>query len=264
MGYFEAIVLAIVEGLTEFLPVSSTGHMVIVSSMLGMDPTPFTKTFTVAIQLGAIMAVVVLYKERFFQSFRIYLMLAIGVVPALLFGFFFNDWIDHVLGRVDIVAAGLIIGGIVLLFADDWFEPEGKSGTELTPLNAFTIGLFQCLSVLLPGLSRSAATIIGGLTRGLSRKESAEFSFLLAVPTMAAATSYKLLRFFLEGNRFEANDLPVLVTGNMVAFVVAWIAIRFFIRLLEREGFRIFGIYRILAGITILALLYSGFELTLP
>ncbi|MFM7193166.1 MAG: undecaprenyl-diphosphate phosphatase [Bacteroidota bacterium] len=162
------------------------------------------------------------------------------------------------------VAAGLIAGGIILLFADDWFEIEGRPGAELNPRNAFIIGLFQCLSVLLPGLSRSAATIIGGLTRGLSRKEAAEFSFLLAVPTMAAATSYKLLRFFLEGNRFGATDLPVLVTGNMVAFVVAWIAIRFFIRLLQRQGFRVFGIYRILAGLTILALLYSGFELTLP
>jgi len=264
MGFLEAIILAIVEGITEFLPVSSTGHMVIVSSLLGIEPTPFTKTFTVAIQLGAILAVVVMYKDRFLKSFRFYLLLAIGVVPALLFGFLFNDWIDHVLGRVDIVAIGLIAGGVVLLFADDWFDTDGKPDAEVTPRNSFLIGLFQCISILLPGISRSAATMVGGLTCGLSRKDAAEFSFLLAVPTMAAATSYKLLKFFADGNRFTTEEFPILVTGNLVAFVVAWLAIRTFIRLLHRYGFRGFGLYRILVGLAILSLGYAGIELKFP
>lgn len=263
MNYLEAILLAIVEGLTEFLPVSSTGHMIVTGAVLGIEPTIFTKTYTVAIQLGAILAVVAVYWERFFQTLRFYFMLAIGVIPAIIFGFLFGDWIDEALERVDIVGYGLLIGGVVLLFADRWFNADGNPDAEINPKNSLIIGSFQCFAILLPGISRSASTIIGGLTQGLGRKRAAEFSFLLAVPTMFAATGYKLLDFFKEGNSFSENELPLLLTGNLVAFIVAWLAIKGFIQLLEKKGFFIFGIYRIIVGGIILALYYAGFDMAL-
>ena len=263
MNYLEAILLAIVEGLTEFLPVSSTGHMIIAGAMLGIEPTVFSKTYTVAIQLGAILAVVAVYWERFFQTLRFYVMLAIGVVPALLFGFIFGDWIDQALERVDVVGYGLLIGGVVLLFVDGWFKADGNPESEINPKNSFIIGTFQCLAILLPGISRSGSTIVGGLTRGLGRKQAAEFSFLLAVPTMVAATGYKLLDFFKDGNRFAENELPLLLTGNLVAFIVAWLAIKGFIQLLEKKGFFLFGVYRIVAGGIILALYYAGLDMAI-
>ena len=262
MSFFEAIVLAIVEGLTEFLPVSSTGHMIIASAFLGIEPTAFTKTFTVAIQLGAILAVVALYSQRFIRDFKLYRLLIIGVVPALVFGWLLNDWIDSTLERVDLVGYGLLSGGIILVFVDKWFQKSDPEKT-VAPVNALVIGLFQCLAILLPGVSRSAATIIGGLTQKLSRAKAAEFSFLLAVPTMCAATGYKLLSFVRDGGGFTGQQIPVLILGNIVAFIVAWVAIRGFLGYLERHGFRIFGIYRIIAGLVILGLYYSGVQLNL-
>ena len=263
MNYFEAILLAIVEGLTEFLPVSSTGHMIITASLLGMEPTAFTKTFMVSIQLGAILAVVLMYIERFLQSIRFYLILLVGVLPAVVLGAAFDHWIDHAMGRIDLVGYGLILGGIVLLFTDRFFNIEGYAGAQVTPKNSFIIGLFQCTAIMLPGISRSAATIIGGLTRNLGRKRAAEFSFLLAVPTMCAATGYKLLVYFRSGATIEQGELPILITGNLVAFVVAWFAMRRFVLFLEKHGFVVFGIYRIIAGGIILALYYAGYKMSL-
>ena len=262
MSYFEAVILAIVEGLTEFLPVSSTGHMIITSALLGMEVTPFTKTFTIAIQLGAILAVVALYYERFLKDFSVYKLLIIGVLPALVFGWLLNDWIDRTLERVDLVGYGLLLGGIVLLFMDRWFV-EITEPKKIGPINAFIIGLFQCLAILLPGVSRSAATIIGGLSQKLTRAQAAEFSFLLAVPTMCAATGYKILTHFQDGNGFSENEIPVLILGNGVAFMVAWLAIKGFINFLQKNSLRVFGIYRIIAGLIILGLYYAGVELAL-
>lgn len=262
MSYFEAVILAIVEGLTEFLPVSSTGHMIIASALLGMEVTPFTKTFTIAIQLGAILAVVALYYERFLKDFSVYKLLIIGVLPALVFGWLLNDWIDRTLERVDLVGYGLLLGGIVLVLVDRWFV-EITEPTKIGPLNAFIIGLFQCLAILLPGVSRSAATIIGGLSQKLTRSQAAEFSFLLAVPTMCAATGYKILTHFQDGNGFSENEIPVLILGNGVAFIVAWLAIKGFINFLQKNSLRVFGIYRIIAGLIILGLYYAGVELAL-
>lgn len=263
MSFPEAILLAIVEGLTEFLPVSSTGHLIITGYLLGVEPTAFTKAFTIGIQLGAILAVVVIYRQRFFQSWRFYQLLIISMVPAVVFGLLMNAWIDKALERVDLVGYGLLIGGIVLLFADRWFQPEGKPGAEVGNRNAFLIGSFQCLAIILPGTSRSASTILGGLICGLSRKKAAEYSFLLAVPTMCAATAYKLLSFFRDGNTLGQEEISLLLLGNAVAFIVALFAIRGFLRWLEQTGFRIFGIYRIIAGATILLMYYYGADLSL-
>jgi undecaprenyl-diphosphatase len=263
VNYFEAILLAVVEGLTEFLPVSSTGHMIIAASMMGMEPTAFTKTFMVSIQLGAILAVVLMYLDRFLQSFRFYLILLIGVLPAIVLGAAFDHWIDHAMERIDLVGYGLILGGIVLLFTDRFFNVEGYASAQVTPKNSLIIGLFQCTAIMLPGISRSAATIIGGLTRNLGRKRAAEFSFLLAVPTMCAATGYKLLVYFKDGATLQASEFPILITGNLVAFAVAWFAMRRFVLFLEKHGFVVFGIYRIIAGCIILGLYYAGFQMSL-
>lgn len=263
MDFFDAVVLAIVEGLTEFLPVSSTGHLIITTALLGIEPTPFTKTFSIGIQFGAILAVVVIYRQRFLDSLHFYKMLVVSMIPALGLGYLFYLWIDTALERVDLVGYGLLIGGVVLLFADRWFRAEGSDVIQLNNRNAFVIGCFQCLAILLPGTSRSAATIIGGLICNLGRKRAAEYSFLLAVPTMGAATAYRLLSFFKDGNTLDAHEISLLATGNIVAFIVALFAIRGFIRLLEQSGFRAFGIYRIIAGALILILYYGGTKLSL-
>lgn len=262
MSILEAIVLAIVEGLTEFLPVSSTGHMIIVSSLLGIAADPFTKTFTVAIQFGAILSVVVMYGRRFFQSWSFYFKLAVGFAPAAVIGFLLNDRIDELLERVDVVAGTLILGGIIFLFIDRAFRQSEEAGKgEVSYADAFKVGLFQTIA-LVPGVSRSAATIIGGLAQKLNKKAAAEFSFFLAVPTMLAATCYKLLKFYISGNQFESEQVTLLVIGNLVAFVVAWLAIRSFISFLTRHGFRVFGYYRIAVGALILTLYYLGVELS--
>lgn len=263
MDFLDAVVLAIVEGLTEFLPVSSTGHLIIATAILGIEPTAFTKTFSIGIQFGAILAVVVIYRQRFFESVHFYRVLAVSMVPALGLGYLFYTWIDEALERVDLVGYGLLIGGIVLLFADKWFSRDGTKDISINNSKAFIIGCFQCLAILIPGTSRSAATIIGGLVCQLDRKRAAEFSFFLAVPTMGAATAYRLLSFFKDGNRFSAEEISLLAVGNAVAFIVALFAIRGFLRLLEQTGFRVFGIYRIAAGIAIITLYYAGTKLFL-
>ena len=261
MSITEAIVLAIIEGLTEFLPISSTGHMIIGSSAMGISSLPFVKTYTVAIQLGAIMSVVVLYWKRFFQSWKFYFVLAIGFVPAAVTGLLFNDVIDKLLERVDVVAWMLIVGGVVLLFIDRLFtRTTAIETTEVNYSKSLKIGLFQCIA-LVPGVSRSAATIIGGLTQGLTKKAAAEFSFFLAVPTMLAATGYKLLKFYLGEDSFGEHELILLLTGNVVAFAVAMAAIKYFIGFLTRHGFKLFGYYRIVLGIILLVLYYFGAEM---
>jgi undecaprenyl-diphosphatase len=261
MSIPEAIVLAIIEGLTEFLPVSSTGHMIIGSWAMGISTHSFVKTYTVAIQLGAILSVVILYWKRFFQSIRFYLVLVVGFIPAAVAGLLLNDMIDELLERVDVVAWMLIVGGIVLLFIDRLFAKTELSGaTGVNYEKSFKIGLFQCIAMV-PGVSRSAATIIGGLTQGLTKKAAAEFSFFLAVPTMLAATGYKLLKFYLNGNTLGQSEIATLLVGNIIAFLVAMAAIRYFIGFLTRHGFRIFGYYRIAVGIILLLLYYFGAEI---
>ncbi len=275
MSLFEAVILAIVEGITEFLPVSSTGHMIIASSLMGIESDDFTKTFTVAIQFGAILSVVILYWKRFFRTVNFYLKLIAGFIPAAILGIIFGDQIDALLENVTVVAIALILGGIILLFIDNLFA-EDKPGDiadtdSITYKNAFLIGVFQCIAMI-PGVSRSAATIIGGLTQKLTRKTAAEFSFFLAVPTMAAATFKSM---FLDTIEEGANagmrpyalllnshaNTTAFIVGNIVAFIIAIIAMRGFVGFLMRYGFKIFGYYRILVGAIILILLAAGIDL---
>lgn len=257
MSLLDAVLMAIVEGLTEFLPVSSTGHLIITSSLMGVAEHPFTKTFTVAIQFGAILSVIVLYWKRFFQSFDFYIKLFVAFIPAAVLGFLLNDFIDLLLERVDVVAYMLILGGIVFLMIDKIFSATEEAGkSDVSYPNALKIGLFQTMAMI-PGVSRSAATIIGGLTQKLTKKAAAEFSFLLAVPTMFAATAYKLYKFYHEGNSFGQEEITLLLVGNVVAFVVAIVAIKSFISFLTKHGFKLFGYYRIIAGIIILLLYYT-------
>ena len=257
MNTWQAIILAIVEGLTEFLPVSSTGHMIIASSIMGINENAFTKLFEVNIQFGAILSVIVLYWKRFFTSLDFYFKLLVAFLPAAVIGFLLNDVIDRLLGSVVVVAANLLIGGIVLIFIDKVFKNATEETRELTYLQSLTIGFFQCIAML-PGVSRSAATIIGGQVTGLSRKAAAEFSFFLAVPTMFAASSYKLLKNY---KTIRMEDIDTLLIGNAVAFVVAMLAIKFFINFLTKYGFKVFGYYRIVVGIIILLMMAFGIEL---
>ncbi len=261
MTFIQILILAIIEGLTEFLPVSSTGHIIIGSSLMGIAQQPFVKDFTVIIQFGAILAVVVAYWKRFFKSFDFYYKLALGVLPALVIGFLINDFIESILENVLVVAVTLILGGLVLLKMDEWFaENESSNATEPTIKQSFTIGFFQVIAMI-PGVSRSGATIFGGMMQGLNKKTAAEFSFFLAVPTMFAATCYKLLKIYKLNNGFPTEYLNDLLLGNVIAFVVALIAIRYFIAILIRYGFKIFGWYRIVVGILILLLHFMGVSL---
>lgn len=266
----EAIILGIVEGITEFLPVSSTGHMILASYFMGIENDPFTKMFEVCIQLGAILSVVVLYWRKFvnFRSWMFYVKLAIAVVPALVLGFLFNDAIESLLESPATVSISLILGGIVLLFIDRAFKnPEIHSEPDITPKKSFMIGLWQCISMI-PGVSRSAASIIGGMQQKLSRSVAAEFSFFLAVPTMAAATGYTLILKDWQVNGAEikgyemltqsSENLVVFGIGALVSFIVAMIAIKTFIAFLQKNGFKVFGIYRIIAGLIMLLVL--GFK----
>lgn len=262
MSIIEAIILAIVEGLTEYLPVSSTGHMIIASSLMGIASEPFTKTFTVAIQLGAIVSVVVLYWKRFFQSIDFYFKLFVAFLPAAILGFLLDDFIDQLLERVEVVALMLILGGVLFLFIDKLFkktEEDGLSGVTFSA--ALKIGFFQTIAMI-PGVSRSAATIIGGLTQKLTKTAAAEFSFFLAVPTMFAATGYKLFKFYKEGV-FGQNEIVLLLIGNVVAFIVGMIAIKSFITFLTKHGFKLFGYYRIGLGLIILILYLMGIPLSI-
>jgi undecaprenyl-diphosphatase len=259
MNYFEAIILAIIEGLTEYLPVSSTGHMIIASSMMGIASDEFVKMFTIAIQFGAILSVVVLYWKRFFQSIDFYLKLFVAFLPAAVIGFLLNDYIDALLENVIVVAFSLMIGGVVLLFVDKWFKYQENDPDEMTYGKALEVGFFQVIAMV-PGVSRSAATIIGGLTQNLTRTAAAEFSFFLAVPTMFAATAYKMLKFQKEVG-FTLENIPVLLVGNVIAFVVAMVAIKSFITFLTKHGFEMFGWYRIALGAIILILYSLGYQL---
>lgn len=261
MDYLQAFILAVIEGLTEFLPVSSTGHMVIASSFMGIGKDEFVKLFEVAIQLGAILAVVVLYWKKFFDfsKWQFYVKLIIAVIPALFFGFLLNDFIDNTLGNPLFIAVVLLLGGIVLLFIDKFFKNQTiDHEKDISNIAAFKIGCFQVLAVVFPGLSRSAATIIGGMQQKLTRHAAAEFSFFLAVPTMCAATGYKLLKGY---HLLNAENVKLLLFGNLIAFIVAIIAIKSFIGFLSKHGFRIFGWYRIIIGVVLIALYYSGVEM---
>ena len=263
MNYFQALILAIIEGLTEFLPVSSTGHMIIGSSMMGIASDPFVKLFTICIQLGAILSVVVLYFKRFFKSVNFYFKLIVAFIPAAIFGLLLSDKIDDMLESPLTVAISLVIGGVILLFVDKWFtKPTIHEEPEISYLTAFKIGFFQCIAMI-PGVSRSGATIVGGMSQKLSRKVAAEFSFFLAVPTMFAATAKKLLDFYKAGNTISTEQMQILAFGNIIAFIVALLAIKSFIGYLNKNGFRIFGWYRIVVGLIIIALILSGHQLAI-
>jgi undecaprenyl-diphosphatase len=258
MNIVEAIIIAIVEGITEFLPISSTGHMVITSAAMHIADDPFTKYFEVCIQLGAILSVLVLYFKKFidFRHPSFYIKLIIAVIPSLIMGKLLNDLIDDNLGKPLVIALVMIAGGVLLLFVDRWFNKSQIHTTdEIDNKLSFKIGLFQCLAIIFPGLSRSAATIIGGMTQKISREAAAEFSFFLAVPTMFAATGYKSLKYIQDNGMFSSDQMILIAIGNAVAFVVALLAIKFFITYVKEKGFRLFGIYRILLGIVVLILL---------
>ena len=252
MSVLQAVLLAIIEGITEFLPISSTGHMIVASSVMGIASDEFTKLFTIAIQLGAILSVVVLYYKKFIQSFDFYKKLLIAFIPAAVIGKLLNDYIDALLENVIVVAITLFLGGIILIFVDKWFTKSETEGEEIpSDASALKIGLFQCIAMI-PGVSRSAASIIGGLTQKLSRKAAAEFSFFLAVPTMFAATAYKLYKYFKTGATLSHEQLNLFLIGNVLAFIVAMIAIKSFIGFLNKNGFKLFGYYRIALGLIIL------------
>ena len=263
MTLFETIVLSVVEGVTEFLPISSTGHLIVASSLLGIANDDFTKLFEVAIQLGAILSVVVLYWKKFFQAGRtlFYVKLLVAVLPAVVFGLMFAKKIDALLESPTTVAVTMFLGGLVLLFIDKLFTTNTIDRDEEISLpRAFAIGMWQCLAMI-PGTSRSAATIIGGLQQNLTRNLAAEFSFFLAVPTMFAATGYKLLKAYKENPQILAdrNNLFALVLGNVIAFIVAMIAIKFFIGYLQKHGFWLFGLYRVIGGTILLLLIVLGY-----
>jgi undecaprenyl-diphosphatase len=280
MSIFDTIIIAIVEGLTEFLPVSSTGHMIITQNLLGVESTEFVKAFTFIIQFGAILSVVVLYWKRFFQlnrtpapegasalkrflhKYDFYWKLFVAFIPAAVLGLLFSDMIDAMLESVTVVAITLILGGIFMLFCDRIFN-KGDEKTQLTEKRAFWIGMFQCISMI-PGVSRSMATIVGGMAQKLTRKAAAEFSFFLAVPTMFAATLYKMYKILKTGGtEMLMDNMTTLVVGNLVAFIVAMLAIKFFISFVTKYGFKAFGWYRIIVGGIILAMLLTGHNLTI-
>lgn len=258
MDTIQAIIIAIVEGLTEFLPVSSTGHMILTQAILGVKSDEFVKMFTVCIQFGAILSVLVIYWRRFLQSWSFYWKLLTAFIPAAVFGLLLSDYIDSLLETPLVIAIVLVLGGIFMLFVDKWFNHPSEDQT-ITYKKSFMIGLCQCIAMI-PGVSRSMATIVGGMGQKLSRKTAAEFSFFLAVPTMAAASGYKLLKLFLEpsGRELLMDKLNILIVGNVVAFVVAILAIKFFINFLTKYGFKAFGYYRIFAGVLMIILFLCG------
>ncbi|WP_347719777.1 undecaprenyl-diphosphate phosphatase [uncultured Alloprevotella sp.] len=279
MNWFEAIVLSIVEGLTEFLPVSSTGHMIITEGLFHMESTPFVKAFTVIIQFGAILSVVCLYWRRFFNPpvevgkntswwgriWPFYLKLIVGVLPAVVVGLKLGDFIDENLGSVNTVAAMLIIGGVFMLYCDKLFN-KGSEQTPLTYKRALMVGLYQCIAALLPGTSRSMATIVGGMQQKLTRKAAAEFSFFLAVPTMFGATCKKVYDLLKDGTGdalLQGNHLTLLLAGNVIAFLVAILAIKFFLNYVTKYGFKAFGWYRIIVGLLIFGIALCGYPLTM-
>ncbi|MCI0919887.1 undecaprenyl-diphosphate phosphatase [Sphingobacterium rhinopitheci] len=261
MNYFEAIILAIIEGLTEFLPVSSTGHMIIGTALMGIEPSAFVKLFTIVIQLGTILSVLVLYWKRFFKSMDFYYKLVVAAIPASILGLLLNDFIDSLLESPLMVAIMLVVGGVILLFVDKWFnKPTLESSDDISYKQALVIGFYQCLA-LIPGTSRSASTIVGGMTQKLTRKAAAEFSFFLAIPMMLGASVVKLYKFLKEGHTFTGEEINLLIVGNIIGFIVAIIAIKTFIDILTKYGFKVFGWYRIIVGVVIIAMLLSGHSL---
>ena len=283
MTLLQTIIVAIVEGLTEFLPVSSTGHMIITQNLLGVNTDDaFVHAFTFIIQFGAILSVVVLYWNRFFKfdntpapegsslfqrlkhKYRFYWLLFIGVLPAIIIGMLAkkSGLLDWLLNSVEVVAVMLVVGGVFMLFCDKLFN-KGSDANQVTEKRAFRIGLYQCISVI-PGVSRSMATIVGGMTQGLTRKRAAEFSFFLAVPTMAGATLLDLLDLLKEeSNWATAHNITMLIVGCVVAFVVALLAMKWFVNFLSKYGFKAFGVYRIIVGGIIIALLLAGQSLAM-
>ncbi len=270
MDLLKAIIIAIIEGLTEYLPISSTAHMGFTAALMGMEESEFLKMFQVSIQFGAILSIVVLYWRKFFdfKNFNFYIKLICAVIPALVLGYLFDDKIEAVLGNQIAISSVLVFGGIILLFVDKWFKnPKITDEKEITIKKAIVIGFWQCLAMM-PGTSRSAASIIGGMTQGLNRKAAAEFSFFLAVPTMLAVTVYSI---FVKtwGEETEnaqkgyemilssSENIQVFLIGNIVAFVVALIAVKTFIAVLTKYGFKFWGWYRILVGIGLLIYFYS-------
>jgi len=260
MNWIEALIIGIVEGLTEFLPVSSTGHMIITTKILGMQSNEFVEAFLINIQFGAILSVVFLYWKKFLQSMTFYYKLFVAFLPAAFFGLLFSKQIDALLENVIVVAVMLILGGVVLVFVDSWFkEQDSTKEQEVSYKKSLIIGLFQVIAMI-PGVSRSASTIIGGMTQKLTRKNAAEFSFFLAVPTMFAASGYKLLENYKAIN---SDNIGILLFGNVVAFIVAFIAIKSFISFLTKNGFKIFGYYRIVVGLIIIGLWVMGIDLSI-
>ena len=254
MNILEAIVLAIIEGITEYLPVSSTGHMIITSSFFGIAQEDFTKLFTIVIQLGTILSVVVLYFKRFFQSIDFYLKLLVAFIPAVILGLLLSDFIDSLLENPITVAVSLVIGGVILLKVDDWFTYGEEDEVKIISYStALKIGFFQCLAMI-PGVSRSGASIVGGMSQKLSRTTAAEFSFFLAVPTMLGATLKKSYDYYKAGFTLTNDQVNLLIIGNVVGFLVALLAIKTFIGYLSKHGFQMFGYYRIIIGFIILAI----------
>ena len=262
MDFIQAIIIAIIEGLTEYLPISSTAHMIFASSYYGIQDNDFVKLFQVSIQFGAILAVVALYWRKFFDFRRIgfYVKLACAVIPALLLGYLFDDMREEVLGNPIPIAIMLIVGGVILLFIDNYFKnPTVHNEEDVTIKKAVSIGFWQCLAMM-PGTSRAAASIIGGMQQGLTRETAAEFSFFLAVPTMLAVTTYSVLLKTYEHTQLKgyellmqnSDNLKMFLMGNVIAFVVAIIAIKGFIGLIKKYGFRPWGWYRIIAGALLL------------
>jgi undecaprenyl-diphosphatase len=251
MSILQAFIIAIIEGLTEFLPVSSTGHMILASTIMNIQDDAFVKTFEICIQLGAILAIVMLYAKKFLQSFTIYFKLGIAFIPTGIAGFLAYPYIKAYLFNSIVVATSLIVGGIVLVIIDKKVaakKSEIKEIEKISYKNAFFIGLIQCFSMV-PGVSRAAATIIGGVFNGLNKKQATEFSFLLAVPTMLAATGYDLIKTPIN---FTNNEILLLAIGLVVAFLTAWLAVKVFLRIVENYGFKHFGYYRIAIGIIFL------------
>ena len=272
MNIFQSIIIAIIEGITEFLPISSTAHMKFANPFLGIESSPFVDLFEIVIQLAAIASVVVIYRKRFFdfKHYSFYIKLIIAVIPALIFGAALKKHIDAALGNLWVIAIVMVAGGILLLFIDQFFakaeaaknqaSDQISDQEEVTYKKSFIIGCFQVLSILFPGLSRSAATIIGGMSQQLNKKTALEFSFFLAVPTMLAASAKSTLDVYKTNPAiFGQENLITLLIGAVVAFVVALLSVQFFMRIVEKRGFAPFGWYRIVLGLSILGLLYTHY-----
>jgi undecaprenyl-diphosphatase len=262
MTILQAIIIAVIEGITEFLPISSTAHMKFANPVIGVQNSPFTDMFEVVIQFAAILSVVVIFYKKFFDFKRttFYLKLIIAVIPALIAGAVLKSYIDSVLENLTVIACVMIGGGILLLFIDRLFTKNNiEEEREISIYQAFAIGCFQCLSILMPGLSRSAATIVGGMQQKLTRKLAAEFSFFLAVPTMFAASVKSFYDVYKEHPDILVSDnMSLLAIGAVVSFIVALIAVKSFIFYLQKHGFRAFGIYRIILGVIILVFIWKG------